>query len=309
MENKRVHIHSNAQVGFRGEFRYRLYNSDGSIAAQSDWSSNQIQNWLIDTGMNNFPWSNYAVLGNSGAGLPPVTTSTLPNVLAPNDGGVVTANGPTPVGPAYGRNQIKTFTYNAGTATGTITQVGICANSDGTGLAAVHVLDAPINKAAEQILKLDYRFWVYPTLGSTTVNLQIGAYNYDCVTSFYNLLDVGSNCFSQADIFNGNSAYHGTYSNGAVGPEVSDLTVYIGGTQTIGDDGSGPGYKDYSVTYSINQANSLLRTFKSIINPGSLYVQTEVTATSGPGIGAGFPKEYTHELVLHRRMTWTRYVP
>lgn len=218
-----------------------------------------------------------------------------------------------PVAPNYGKSQIRTTRFNAGVGTGTVRQIGLCADSLAASLFCVHVLPVPVIKAANQVLDVLYRITVYPSLISNTVSAVIGGVTYDCVSSFY---DVGANdntaLFNEAAVLNSNA-----FCAAFTGPAAGLLDSLPSGTSTYVGSASNYNYLagrcDFTTFYNLNQANysppDFIRTSIAKIAVGGYRIQTEFTATDGPNIGQGIPKDYRYELSLNRRLTWGRYTP
>ena len=307
---KHEHIEIPSHVGIGGEFRAVLQNSDGSIAYDSGWNHNQIQdNGLFiygDTAQN--AWYTKCWAGSSNTGLPPVTQTAMTSVLGESTSSSEGSPSTPSAGNNYVRSQIKTYVFPAGVATGTVRQIAIGPTS--TSMFAIHVLPAAIVKAVNQTLNVSYRFNMYPSLVSNTVSAVIGGVTYDCESSFFELLFDNYSVFREAAVANGNNNYTGCYTGvAATLEEVNPAGSYLGGTQTIPSIVYGTGFIDYTYLYSINQANGTIRTAKSYLSHGNFFTQTQFTATDGAGIGGGIPKGSEFELTLSRRTTWGRYTP
>lgn len=319
MDKQKVLVGSHS-IGLAGEFRAVLYNSDGSIAQDTGWNSNQIQNrGLLSLGDTQpFQWWSRTWIGSSSGGLPPITQNAIDpgTLLSVNADGPSYVEGPTPsAANGYARSRIMTRRYDAGVGTGTVRQMGLCDDNSAQSLFSVHVLPVPVVKAANQVLDVSYRMTMYPSLTNNVVTgVVIGGVTYTCTSSFYNLLYNGSlNVFNEARVNSGIPAYYNAYPGAAAGLEDSTPS---GTAATNGGFGNSYNYltgsMDWATYYYLNYGNTdtgFVKTSISRMLPAAFRVQTEFAATDGPNIGEGIPKDLRYELYLYRRFSWGRYTP
>jgi len=304
------------KFGMSGEFRAVLRNPDESVAYDTGWGDNlitdlgEIQFCVLDV---NNPFTR-CYIGNS-ATAAAVGQTAMPSFVASATSPTTSTPSSTNVGaPNYEKYTTKTWRFNAGVGTGTIQDMGIGSTTNSVaGLFARHVLTSPVVKAANQSLDVSYRFTLWPSLiESEVTGVLIGGVNYTCKTSIYNLTNnTGGDNFGVITFKSGSTNYWTVY-NGIkatpTGTAPSGTTAVMTGTFRSNYNQVGA-QMDALVFYPLNAgntANNIIRTATARIDPGAFYLQTEFTATDGPGIGDGIPKDLERELTLNWRLNWGR---
>ena len=299
-------------VGLSGEVKYMLYDQeeDGSLTLveERDWTSNTIFNHglIIFTTISNPSWFTSMSIGSDGGATNPANP-TLGNYLATNFNSIApAATAGNDGSPNYTAWAIRVHRFEAGEGTGTVQEMGI-GSAGGSNLYARHVVTPAIPKAANQILDVYYKIIFWPSLTPVLGTALIKGVNYDTKTSFYDV-DATDGRYTQYLI--NNSTTDGRQYTG-VEAGITDNqpsgTFVIGATPSNGAGGSG--FRDVEYFCSVDQGvttTGFIRTFIGRTNILHKF-QTQFTATDGPSIGEGIPKDLTQQLTLNWQLTWARH--
>ena len=297
-------------LGLSGEYRAVLYNEDGSVAYDSGWDKNLITTrgeYLYSHHVAFQSWFTYCHIGTSDTA-PNVSDTTLGAWLADSSSVINTDPGNSYNGgsPNYERWQTKTWRFVAGVGTGLVQEMGLgTINNDPSYLFSHHLLDTPINKAANQTLDVSYRFTAWPSIIETEVNsVLIGGVNYTCRTSFYNATNTAFAVFNEytpasnsCDTYDGiKAALTASAPSGDNGTSSTSPSMNTNGT----------GITNISAFFGLTIGNTPLNIVKTAVfrmNNG-FNIQTEFEAEDGPDIGGGIPKDATKEMTLNWQLTW-----
>ena len=308
--NKEIKLNT-PSLGLSGEFKYKLYDQDEdgnlTLVEERDWSNNTI----LDYGLTSFTtpstpnWFVYVSVGSDGSATNPAS-STLGSVLGFTSTELFSSRSNGNEGtPNYEFWMVRAYRLSAGTATGTIQEMGIGSLGSGTGLFARHVVSPPIEKSLVQVLDVFYKLTCWPSLISVAGTTLIGGVNYDTETSFYNVDAISPFTFVSY-IMNTNSSSQRQYDGVAAG--LTDNAP--SGTTTSGASASNSttaaGSRDCGYKLQLDDGITtagFVRTATSLGSFGNLF-QTEFTATDGPNIGNGIPKTVADELTLNWQLTW-----
>lgn len=313
-----INIGSVGAWGVSGEFRYDLYDQeeDGSLTLvhASDWGSNLITNQGLDD-MTEYGWNNHCILGD-GAGTPSESNNVIFGFMDrhnSNEGEVNEALG----APEYKMRGTIVKRFNAGVATGTITNMGMSHLTDGTRLTAHHEVSPAVVKGANQVLDVSYRATWWPDLIDRTSIHTIGGVDYDVIIRSR---DIDSTQVSPLARIGPDTWYpHWTVWDGPIGTITESPTGNTGGGTNYGVwDVKGWEvvntimFRKCYVFFSLNNGNTATNRIRSSAG-NTLWSQAwqcQFTARPGePGEGLGIPKDYTKELTLHYKILWQRHVP
>jgi hypothetical protein len=313
-------IKINTHMGLRGEFKAILYNSDGSIAQETPWSSNLITDNGLDIYDKGTPsaWYLYCSIG-SGSTPPSVSDTTIETHLATSS---VDSN-PLPYGdyprppvaPDWERWSMRKWRFTNGLGTGTVREFTIGYANNGTDIFCRHVLPTPIVKNDNQTLDIFYKFYIYITSTPTTGSFLFDGVNYDWESKPINRDAYNYSLFSRVGLLTSYTPrfYPSTSASGTDTTEptstgsVSHSSPEFGSSYTA----TGNYWKELTQTFGLNQANTSDRTIRWITHRNTTYhyFQTGIVATDGPNVGLGFPKDETEILTLVTRISWGRYTP
>jgi len=302
---------NNFHVGMSGEFRSKLWNSDGSLAHDTGWG----RNLILDSGLllcaaNG--WGSYCLIGNSSTA-PNIAQTSLQGFLA-SQGSIQSNSGTNNTSSPYEVTATRTWRFAAGVATGTIAEMGVGAVSTNTNLFCRHLVSPPFVKGATQILDVSYRITMFPPLTQAINNgVVIGGVTYDTITTGLQIGQAGvagtgaifgplraSTVASDWNLYDGNLGAI-TASNPLGSPGLA------AGNNISVNTGNGSGFSDFKAPWTLNIGNAPLkcRTAMGGVSTGWRF-QTQFTATDGPDIGGPLPKDGTNEFTGWWRYSWGR---
>lgn len=295
--------------GLRGEFKCILYNADGSIAQETDWEDNLItNNGLIKFGNDYYSGAWYSnVYVGTGTTPPAFTDISLEAQIGSQGNGSDEGNSGTAIPPDYERWGLRRWRLAAGNGTGTITEMGV--GNGASDLFSRIVLGTPIVKAADQILDIYYKFWMYPDRTDYTGQVVIKGVTYDWSCKAVNL-DISGGTFSEPTI---STFYHpsvhpetatdGDDTNPVSGGAVNHPSVarsYIA---------NGSGYRTVYFSITLDQWLTATKIIKYISISCFFGFRLKFTAVDGGNPGGGVPKDETELLELTINVIWDRYTP
>ena len=304
-------------MGLKGEYRYVLHNvqDDGSlrIHRETDWEDNLITNLGLAQ-MTEVAWYSRCITGTSAVAPDVTDTSMVGSFLAASS----SVSSPSTVNlgsPTYACQQVNVYRFNQGVTTGTIQEIGLSNLATGANICSHYLPSAPIVVAANQVLDIYFRFTVYPELADWTGTATIGGVDYDVVMRYFGIATARGTLvqFSPSTFYSywyttdgplglitsggptGNALQNLVYGDwGPVGWVVLNTTYYR------------DMFAKYGLTKNNHSPGAWLRCSAGVFSPIAPF-QCQFTATNGPDIGEGIPKDYTKELTLTYRATWGRH--
>jgi len=315
------------KIGLRAEFKAVLLE-DGKVVEETDWNSNMITDLCL-TAIHSWSCQQRCFIGSGTT--PPATTDTSIETLLPGsningaDVGTPIQPAVTPipaVAPDWGHWSMKKFRFEAGNGTGSVNEfilgtasAGIYKSISGSNAMHRHVLPATINKAANQVLDVYFKYWSYPDIIPTTGTVTIQGINYDTETSYYAL---DSNNRGSMFVNIGQSLVFGSYFKcwdgapaGLTGAGPTGNYADGGYDTSRGLINSGLGFGDWKVWSGLdvmNTASGIITVLGCQTTIG-YRIQTSFAATDGPNIGGGFPKTNTDIINATWRYNYGRYTP
>lgn len=304
-------IISAGRMGFHGEFKYILRDLNLNPLFESEWSSNTI----LTSGLPLYGDSNpfqYCNVGSNGTAADISQTGML-TYMDSNDSQQGDSN-EFGGNPSYSHIKTRAYRFNAGTATGTIREMGVAADDDGTDTYCRHVVSPEINKSVDQVLDVYYKHSIFPPLGDTVGSVTMNGVLYDTLTKGCNLDSTAVNHAMTAPSGFSNSwgsavqqVYDGNIGTNIEGPS-GDATNY-------GTDSNQPYtfpnlYRDVDINASLNQANTNANIIRSIQCAFSGFrIQVQFNENGQPDLPEnGIPKDNTYIWGITLRQSWGRYV-
>ena len=166
----------------RGEFNMVLMDLNLRPVYESPWQPNLITDQGIRE-MGNAATGNWAaeIAVGSSATAPSVLDTSLGAWMAQGFAGYDSNN--TPTAPDYALQTTIVQRFNAGTATGTIREVGLSdsGHADNANLSTRALVSPEVVKNADQVLDVYYRVWRYPDIVDRTGTVNIEGVNYDYI--------------------------------------------------------------------------------------------------------------------------------
>lgn len=165
---------------FKGEIRCLLRDEMGNVIQDTGWIPNIITNYGVWTMTYVFSYQGpygICLLGSSNQA-PAVTDTSLIALLDYQDSnlsGSWANNG----APNWDYYSIKGFRFNAGTATGTIREMGLSYYSDNTRLTIRTLVTPEIVKGIDQVLDVYHRLTCYPDITTKTGTIVVSGITYD----------------------------------------------------------------------------------------------------------------------------------
>lgn len=296
-------------IGVSGRYKLTVRNSRGEITRETPWFDNLITDaGLEQLGTGDAPANDvmrYCHVG-SGNTAPEVGDTALVSFIA---SALYATNATTAqaTAPYYG-SKTRTYRFNAGVATGNISEVGICGKSDNTLalFSRALVLDGSGNPTtitvlADESLDVTYELRDYPPLADVTGSVVINGTSY--------------NYTMRAAIVT-NAAAWATYIDQTCGasPAAGNLFAYTGAIGSITQTPSGTQITGATTTFAnlAYSANSLVRqmlgTFglnDAVGNILSVLFYTTYGAYQ-LGFDAAVPKNNTQTFQLTFQIAWAR---
>ena len=298
-----------------GQWRYDLWNPDGSAVIRSPWGDNVI----TDLGIVAIASENQAIVGIIGDSTttPVESNSTIGGFLAAdsfyNDS---TSGGGS--SPNYEYYHTRKWQFAAGVGTGTVNELG-CAPSgvvDGTQLFSHHAVIPGIPKAANQILDTYYRLTIWPYMGADIIGTGvIDGETYDTV-----IRGIRYGPQSLASVFGAWGVSAGGQRNydGELNSDVTEL--YPLGTSSgnpvnsWASLGSGAiangGYTEFRMLNAIGQGNigstGIRSSTATCSNGQAMQIRFGADGNGVLALDARIPKDYRKEMTLDYRYEWTR---
>ena len=295
------------QIGMSGEYRAVLRNEDESVIYDSGWQDNLVttrgEYLYASRDGAGLDWASRMYIGSSGAA-PAYSDTAMGSILA-SSGTVIVSDGTYNGGsPNYEHYMTKTFRFNAGVGTGQVRELGMGTNAATNYLFSHHLLTAVINKLANNILDVSYRFTIWPSLIETTQSpILIDGVNYECKTSWYNLAETSlTTVFDEYQTTSPIRVYDGVKA----GPTDSDPSGDVATSGSATSHTFATGSQTVTGVFGLTNGNTILEIIKTagIRTTNSFWIQTEFSALDGPDFGGGIPKDGTKELTLNWTLTY-----
>lgn len=302
-----------AKVKLGGEVKAILRNSMGGIVYESPWTPNLITNTgLVNMGGTpSFFWYSKGHIGSSSTA-PAVTDTALYGWLAAHDGGASFQTYYQNTSSPYEIWHTKSYRFNAGTGTGTVREFGLSHQSGNSDMSMRTLISPAVPKAADQVLDIYYKLWLYQDIGDTTGVVSIAGENYNYTLRARNMGVVANRQTLTLAGMDTNYYTTMTHTVGLAAITSSPSTGYItngnafdGASKT----GGGSGYSDYVWNWGLDHGNDAagIRTVTLTHN---------WNGTSGVGFqfsfsrvsdGASVPKDNTKTLAINQRLLWDRH--
>ena len=299
-------------LGVAGRFKLTATKVEsGKSRVLADW----FDNLILDQGLNR--WGTGAIITacqvGTGNTAPAATQTQLANFLAGTTSiqSQTTSAQSTP--PYYG-SRIFTFRFNAGAATGNLSEVGVgWSSASGNLFSRALILDGggsptTITVLSDEILDVSYEFRTYPPDTDSVFSINISGTDYDCVLRAHSVTSAGhwalvtSAAIGQS--VNGNRAY-----NGALGA----ITTGPSGTQDASSSQVASAYsnnsfqRDFTTTWNLNDGNL----------SGGISAIGLCDNNGGNGFGRcggsyqvsfspAIPKDASKTLTISHRVQWAR---
>jgi hypothetical protein len=249
-------------------------------------------------------WNNYFHIGSSSQA-PNVSDTALIAWLGKQDSSLGSGPHTNSGSPNYIFSSTKGMRFNAGTATGTIREVGLSSSALNQDMAIRTLVSPAIPKAIDQVLDVYYKFNITPPIIDFTGQVVIDSLTYDYTGRGMELDGTSLNAFS---LFTPSptAAFHDAYDG-----NIGAITAKPSGTI---DDSSippvvtntGAGFIDWTIKFGLDDAifGGGIRSVSSVLQFGSLWgVQIQFDNASD---GSAIPKDDTEVINFDLRMSWVR---
>jgi hypothetical protein len=300
------------RVGVSGRFRCKLTNERGE-GEWGAWQDNLITDYGLDQ-CRRYNWGNRLVIG-SGNTAPAFTDTELVAALGIEDSKNY-VSGNTPSAPNYERIVTRNFTFNAGTATGTIRELGLHDSNSAPYLVSTRaLLAAPIVKGVADQLDIEYQITLWPDVTDSTGVIAFDGVDYDYISRISNCTVAAFGSYPTIRL-DPNVVYQHTFE-GSVGA----ITTYPPGTyhglpssfSTVYGGTLGTYYTEHVLTWSVDNSNGdTIGAIWDKADFGNQYTnywnamgyQSEIAKVSD---GTGLDKLNTHELTMTFRLLPSRH--
>jgi hypothetical protein len=215
------------------------------------------------------------------------------------------------LGPStYIARQTQGYRFAAGVGTGTIREFGTGPSSSNINMC-VHTLVSPeVNKAADQVLDVYYRFSVYPDLTDNTGSVLIDGQTYDWVSRVARIEDYDAPMYFMEPY--PSPTYHWVSSSTTLGP-VTDglLPTWDGASQLIQGNEVGTTV-EWQTVWSLEDGvvpggyigTALTSMTSALASSGYFGIKASFVNQVG---GLGIPKDNTQKLTLDWSATVSRH--
>jgi hypothetical protein len=229
--------------------------------------------------------------------------------LAVNDGTVNTTYYYNTSSP-YEIWETRAFRFNAGTGTGTIREFGLTDQYGNSQMSMRTLISPAVVKAADQVLDVYYKFWIYQDITDTTGVVSIAGEDYNYIVRG-DTMGVAANRSTLTEFRVDTDTFATKAYTGDLGPVTGNPSSPIGiyDYASITEIGNGSGYHDYTLKWALDDGNDPLgirsihfdHGFNGISSTG---YQCSFSRVSD---GARIPKDNTKELTFTFRMNWARH--
>lgn len=294
-------------LGLKGIFNLKFTNVNTGQVRELEFT-----NLILNSGLDQMAAGAFiagCVLG-SASSTPAVTDTSISSILGSSSTlqawGVSTANTTTP---PYWCSYYWTFRFNAGVATGNISQVAMAYDSVSAGTALFSLAlvkdiggtPITITKLADEVLDVTYTLQLYCPTSDVTGTIAISGVNYDYIVRP-----------AEAASWNASNDLSAIWLVGAfagnVGTQLSlpsESGGYNDSTPTLASYTTGSFTRDLAIVWDLNQGN--VGGIRSIVvatgTGGGTRWQIQYNRTSD---SAKIPKDGTKRLTLNVRFTWGR---
>lgn len=309
----------NPEVAFAGEYTIRKYKADTDELVQQ---IGPFHNLLTDSCLEQWGSGSafdYCVVG-SGTATPTVADTALGSYVAHTDnipsGSAVLYD---TVGPDYWGQRSGTYRFEAGTATGTLAEVGMCFGdppSSYTLTSHARIVDGggsptTITVLSDEYLDVTFTLRAYPTTSDSIQTVVISGVNYTFTSRLLSAGATGVGPFNSSFTLSGASACTG--DDAVTPPALAAITA----TAILN-----PGYSAFSWLASSPYVASS-KTRQATLNAGLTELNFDygirgltVESSTGSGItdfkyqttiSPGIPKDNTKVLSFGLKYSWGRY--
>lgn len=280
------------------------------VTKETGW----FDNLILDAGLNRIGTGFYMSACQVGSSnVAPATTQTaLSGYIAGTTniiGDTATAQATAPY---YGK-RVRTFRFAAGTATGTLAEVGVgWTSTTGNLFSRALILDTlgnptTITILSDEVLDVVYELRLYPDLVDNVFVANISGVDYSCVmracaVTTANAWAAGIGSAYATSVFTGISG--GIAYNGVIGPVTGQPSGTLGGSSvaaTLAAYINNSYQRDMTINFQLNDAN--------LAGGITAMVHSNTVGTFQISFSPAIPKDNTMTLTVTFRTAWARYTP
>ncbi len=319
--NNVLHAHN----GVAGWYKIEAFRVDaqgeevpGSRRIAADWFPNLITNAGLDllgtTGST--PVQSFCRVG-SGNTAPAFTDTALVSQVAVSSTVQSDTSGVDRTGAFYGWRR-RTIRFAAGTAAGTLAEVGVSATNAGPLFSRALILDGggnptTITVLSDEVLDVTYELRIYPAMADATGTVVIAGVTYTWTARPLNNATYDSRwggqylgCGVGFNTTSGNVSVYGPLVMATIPAQGSTPTSPVNGTSMNPQPYTAGSYqRSFRMDFDLNDGNVAG-------GIGAYFAASETNQTGGAwawGISPKLPKTNSFKATFTVRMTWGRYTP